>query len=154
MIRLLCIGLWAACIASGAGYAGLWWQMREKPAAASETGEHSGHGALQQVKTRSVSVPMIAEGEVQGYIVAQFTFMADGEALKASAVPPEPFLLDEAFRAIYQSPVTDFRHIEKFDLAALTRILVERMRERLGAPIVRDVLVQEFTYVSKADIRK
>ena len=153
-MRMLFIGLWAACIASGAGYAGLWWRMREKTGAAAEIVDHGEHGALQQVKTRSVSVPMIAGGEVQGYIVAQFTFTADAAALKASAVPPEPFLLDEAFRAIYQSPTTDFRHLDKFDLAGLKSTLVERMRERLGAAIIRDVLVQEFTYVSKADIRK
>ena len=155
MIKLLLIGLWAASIASVAGYAGLWWQLhRGGDAGIAEPAHGSGEAALQQVKTRSISVPMIANGEVQGYIVAQFAFLADAAMLKGSAVPPEPFLLEEGFRAIYASPTTDFQHLEKFDLASLTKTLVERMRERLGSDLVREVLVQEFTYVSKADIRK
>lgn len=157
MIRLLLIGLWAAGIALCAGYAGLWWQLRAEAGdqTTSAGPEHAAaQGVLQQVKARSISVPMLANGEVQGYIVAQFAFMADAAALKSAPLPPEPFLLDEAFRAIYASPVIDFRHLEKFDLTRLTDMLVERLRERLGADLVKHVLVQEFTYVSKADIRK
>ena len=61
--------------------------------------------------------------------------------------------MDEAFRTLYVERV-DFRHLEKYDVAALTKMLLAKVNQRLGGEIVRDVLVEQFNYVPKAEISK
>ena len=60
-------------------------------------------------KTKVINVPMIAEGSVQGYIVAQLVFTADAKVLRQLPVPPEAFVVDEAFRSIYGDQKTRFQ---------------------------------------------
>ena len=58
-------------------------------------------GGLDYVKTNIMSVPIISDGAIQGYLIAQFVFTADGKVLRQLSVPPELFLTDEAFRTIF-----------------------------------------------------
>lgn len=150
MIRLILIGVWAACIASAASFGASYWSANRTLVSPDA---HAAPG-LELKKTKTLNVPMVANGEVQGYIVAQFAYTADANTLKAQTVPPDVYLMDEAFREIYASSNLDFRRLEKYDLTGLAKTLVERMKKRLGADVVRDVLVQDFNYVSRADIRK
>ena len=157
MLKLGLIGLWAALVASLAGFAGSLWQARqaEGPLSAQAGDGHATSAeGLELKKTRSINVPMLADGEVKGYIVAQFAYTADAKTLKQLTVSPEMYLLDEAFREIYASPSLDFGHLEKYDLTTLAKSLIERMRVRLKADIVKDVLIQDFNYVARADIRR
>ena len=66
MIRLLLTGLWVCILTAGASYAVAFWK---------ETGSLLPHkeeyiGGLQYHKTRVLSVPMVENGSVQGYIIA------------------------------------------------------------------------------------
>lgn len=62
-------------------------------------------GDLVRKKTMPLNVPMIANGIVEGYIVAQFIYLADTQSLKELSVPPDDFINDEAFRALYSGQV-------------------------------------------------
>jgi len=104
---------------------------------------------IQLQKTRVINVPMIADGAVQGFIVAQFGFTIDPVALKQISVPPEVFLLDEAFRAIYTDNNLDFKHLDKYDINKLTTLLKQKTNERLGENLIKEVLIQDFTFISK-----
>ncbi|WP_038034970.1 hypothetical protein [Thermopetrobacter sp. TC1] len=109
--------------------------------------------ALEQLKTDIISVPMIADGEVKGYVLARFVYVVESDKLKKLSIQPDPLLVDEAFRIIYATPVRDFQRIEKYDLAALTKRLKESVNKRLGMDLVREVLVDSINYVSKSEIR-
>ena len=87
-------------------------------------------------------------------MIAQFSFTVDKTAAKQLAVSPEPILLDEAFRAIYSDDRLNFRHLEKYDLDRLTKDLIGRVRQRLSSDAVRDVIVQEFNFVSLSDLKR
>ena len=117
MIKLLLVGMFGALMASVTSYAGVYWQTH-KSGVAHETAAPEG---LELRKTKVMNVPMVAKGEVQGYIVAQFGFTAEAKVLKSLSVPPEVFLMDEAFREIYASPNVDFQHLETFDLPRACR---------------------------------
>lgn len=149
MIKLLLSGVWVCAITLASTYASVSWRAdRSDPGAASEnlTG-------VNYEKTGAINVPMIADGGVQGYVVAQFVFTADAATLKGLSVPPGPFILDEAFRTIYADERIDFRHLEQFDLATLTHGIVERVNARFRTELVQDLLVEQFTYVSKDEVR-
>jgi len=78
----------------------------------------------------------------------------DKTAAKHLPVSPEAILLDEAFRAIYSDGRLNFCHLEKYDLDRLTQDLIGRVRQRLSSDAVKDVIVQEFNFVSLSDLKR
>jgi hypothetical protein len=101
-----------------------------------------------------ISVPVIANGKVQGYIMAQFAFTIEGAALKRLPVKPDVYLIDEAFKILYSSDLLDFRQVKTQELPAVSKMIMDNTNNRLGGAIIRDVLVQEFTYLSKDQVRR
>ena len=147
MIKLLITGIWVCLVTAGAIYAGAAWRAGTPIVSANAHLQ-----GLEHKRTRTISVPMIADGTVQGYITAQFVYTMDAETAKKLAVPADVFLLDEAFRAIYGDEKLDFRHLDKIDLTKMTKLLLERVNARLNADMIKDVLVHEFNYVSMAEL--
>lgn len=147
MIRLLASCAWICVVTAGAAYVAGSLQ-RNVP---ETTDAHKSFESLEHKKTQPINVPMIANGKIEGYVVAQFVYLADAHNLKQMSVPPDVFIADEAFRALYSAPI-DFQHLEKYDIGALTSGLVDKVNQRLGVDIVKAVLVEEFIFVPKRDI--
>ncbi len=142
-MKLLAIGVWVILVALGTTYGVAVYlpaMSSSKPAAAL---------ALQYNKTRAMNVPMIAKGVVQGFMVVQLGYTVDATVLKGLQLPPEVYLLDEAFRSLYADTTLDFKNLTTFDLPKFTAHLVTVTNERLGAPVLKDVLIDQFSYVSK-----
>jgi hypothetical protein len=143
-------GIWACAITAATSYGVAYWKA-------------SGHTflpkeeylqGLEYEKTRVLNVPMIADGSVQGYIVAQFVFTIDAKTHRQMTVPPEAFVVDEAFRTIYGDETLDFRSLGRQDLSGLTTTIRERVNQRIQADVIQEVLIEEFNYVSKEDLRR
>ena len=107
---------------------------------------------MEYKKLPAISIPMIADGAVQGYVVAELGYTYDQNA--KAPVPPDAYLLDETFRKVYSDTTIDFRHLEKYDVNGMTRDLAQRVNQRLHAAVVKDVLVQAMNFVPKSDIPK
>jgi flagellar basal body-associated protein FliL len=149
MIKLIVAGVWACLVTLAAFYGTMTWKVAHSvPSAGKEA------VVLETQKTRTISVPIVADGTVQGYVVAQFSYVIDSKALKQAPVPPEVFLLDEAFRTIYSDDKFDFKHLDKYDITKLTKDLVQRVNTRLNADLMKDVLVEEFNFFTKEDAQK
>ena len=144
-MKTLLLGLWAIAVALGASYAVAFVETPAKTDAA------AGKPALESQKTRAINVPIVAGGAVRGFIVAQFAYTTDAGKTKTLSVSPEVFLLDEAFRTIYADDKLDFLHLDKYDISGLTKQLVVATNTRLGEDVVHDVLVQDFTFISKEE---
>jgi hypothetical protein len=149
MMRLIASCVWIIVVTSASGYVSSTW--RSWGAESGTPGRKSGN--LERIKTMPINVPMIANGDVEGYIVAQFVYLADTRKLRELSISPDDFITDEAFRTLYSSEV-DFNHLQKYDLERLTKILVQKINQRMGMKIIKDVLVEEFTYVSKREISR
>ena len=61
--------------------------------------------------------------------------------------------LDEALRAIYSNGKVDFSRLERVDIDALLKTVKTGVNARLGGELVKDVLVKEFNYVRKDQLR-
>lgn len=146
MIRLIVSCGWI-CAVTALSITVVFWLRLGAPGTTTDKPAES----LEHKKTQAINVPMIANGKIEGYVVAQFVYLADAHSLKQLAVPPDVFVADEAFRTLYSTSV-DFRHLDKYDLGALARTLVAKVNQRLGADIVKDVLVEQFIYVPRSDI--
>jgi len=109
---------------------------------------------LAMIKTHMVSVPILMDGQVLGYVVTRLEFTADSELVKLSSVQPEAFVADEAFRRIYETAPDDFRKNRKQAFNELTASIVAGVNERLGRPVVKDVMIDTWTYLSKQDMMR
>ena len=149
MMKIVIAGIIAALAALGANFGMSSWRQAHPPGAAAETKKEV---KIEQRKTPTMNVPIVKEGAVQGYVIAQFVYTVDADAVKTLSLPPEAYLIDEAFRALYSDDKLDFRKLEKYDLTNLTKQLLHRVQERMGNDVVKEVLVQEFNFVAKDDL--
>jgi hypothetical protein len=150
MTRLILTGVWACLVTVGASLGISYW-MESRATTAPKQDYIEG---LVYEKTKVINVPMIADGGVQGYIVAQLVFTADAKVLRQIPVPPEAFVVDEAFRRIYGDQKLDFKNLARYDLAQFTQSVKTQVNKRLQSDVLQEVLVQDFNYVSKDQIRR
>jgi hypothetical protein len=156
VIKLILVGLWACAITLSSCWAVVSWTAASKLAESEQAHGHGGDksgSTLEHVRTKMISVPIIAEGAIQGYVIAQFIFSIDAKQLKQLSIRPEAILLDEAFKVIYAGEAIDFRNIKKQDLPAMLKSINEGVNKRFGSQIVESVLIQELNYISKAEAR-
>jgi hypothetical protein len=150
MMKVLLVGLWVCLVAMGSTYASVLWHASRPPP---QEGDRPAEG-LETLKTRLISVPVIAKGSIQGYMMAQFAFTIEGKTLKQLAVKPDAFLIDEAFKILYGSNLLDARQVKPEELATVSKMIMDNTNKRLGSTVIRDVLIQEFTYLSKDQVRR
>ena len=146
--RLLILGVWICGVTLVSGHLALTWRAEAPPA--SETPFFEG---LEYEETALIHVPIIANGEVQGYVAAQFVFTADAHTMRQMTVKPHAYVRDEALRAIYSNAKVDFARLERVDIDALLKTVKTNVNARLGGDLVKDVLVKEFNYVRKDQLR-
>jgi len=150
MIRLFMTGAWVCLITLGAAYG-----ISEWIASGGKLIERKEYlEGLEYEKTRVINVPIVSDGAVQGYISAQFVFTVDARTVRQLSVPPDPFVVDEAFRRIYAEERIDFRSVKKQELASLLKAIKQDVNARMQANIVQDIMIEEFNYISKDDLRK
>jgi hypothetical protein len=149
MLKLIAIGLWVAGVTATAAYVSAGY-MAEGPHQSAGQEDYKG---LEQLKTEMTSVPMIRGGVITGYVVIQLTFAADIGKLEELKLEPQPFLVDAAFRAIYDSPETNFAKLKPADIDKLTAKIAAEANQRIGTELVKHVLIQQLNYVRKEDIR-
>jgi hypothetical protein len=150
MIRLFLTGTWVCIITLAAAYGiSQWVASGGKLIARKDYLE-----GLEYEKTRVINVPIVADGVIQGYISAQFVFTVDAKTVRQLTVPPDPFVVDEAFRRIYSEERIDFKNVKKQELASLLKSIKQDVNARMQANIVQDVLIEEFNYISKDDLRR
>ena len=147
--RVIASCVWLIAATSVSAYVTATWNSGD----ARDSPQAKQSGAIRRNKTAPINVPMISNGNVQGYIVAQFVYLTDESSLHELSVPPDDFIADEAFRELYTSNV-DFKHLEKYDVERLTKLLAQKTNLRLEKDIIKDILVAEFTFVHAREVSK
>ncbi|MEE7476580.1 hypothetical protein [Methylobacterium hispanicum] len=147
-MKVLVTGLWICAVTIASCYGAVTWGgglFAKKTEAYLE--------GLQYQKLAPINIPMIAEGRVQGYVIAVLVFTADARLMHTLPVPPNAFVVDEAFRQIYADPSLDFRKLAKYDITRRLAEVRSAVNGRLGAEVVKDVLVDEMNFVPKREVR-
>jgi len=145
MIKMLLLAFWASAIAIFASSATSNWLTTRAATAAVAAGEK----VFDYRKTRIMNVPIVNDGALQGYVIVQFIYGIDAKAAASMNVSPDAFIMDDAFRILYGDPSLDFRHLDKYDMATLTNRLKAMLDDRLGAGLIKEVLLQDFSYMPK-----
>jgi hypothetical protein len=150
MAKLVLVGFWACLMTLASSYAATY----VKGVLARSASAEQAAASLEYKKTKEFTVPKISNGGVQGYIIVQLSYSLDPALQKSVIAPPEAFLLDEAFRYIYNDDAIDFSNLKKYDLQKLTKTLMDNVNTRLNCALVKDVLISEFNYMPKSDVKK
>lgn len=149
MIKTLLVGLWVCIVALGSSY--FFIQTNNSNAAHGPSEEEA--AAIEFIKTDMVSVPIIKEGKVQGYLVAQLSFAVNKVESAKLGFEPTPYLVDVAYRTLYDSSAVDFSKLRPQDLTSLSKKISQGVNEKLGKEIVKDVLMNEINYVPRDEVR-
>jgi len=149
MIRIIAIGLWICAVAFGSLYFSFQKGMLPSDEVATSP---AGFGGLDYVKTDVMSVPIIANGSVAGYIVTQLVYTLDSNIRKKLTVPLEFFISDEIFRKFYGS-YSDTKDVEKVSFEDVRASIITDINSRFPEPVIQDLLVEQFNYISAAEIR-
>lgn len=148
MIKFLAVGLWACLVTVATTFGVIEWQKRQASAV-----DAAPEKKIEEIRTKGINVPIIDDGVIQGYIIAQFVFSVDGNELKKLPINPEAYLLDEAFKTIYAGEKVNFKQMKKQDLPQLAKMLGDNVNKRLGLPIVQDVLIDQLAYIPQKEVR-
>jgi len=149
VIRMILLAFVACLSTVGGVYGAVTW----KSSTNTGTSQDESH-KLQMLKTPMVSVPILSDGQVLGYVVTRLQFAADAELLKESSVQPEAFVADEAFRLIYETTPKDIKAGRKNALKELSENIASGTNARLGRNVVKDVMIDSWTYLSKQDMMR
>ena len=150
MIKHLFLGFWICALALGSTYATV--VMTAKPADEAH-GQDVGKVALEQVQTKRLSIPIIGDGRMKGYVLAQFVFHVNAKMAKEMSIRPDIFLVDEAFKVIFSGEAVNFKSMEKPDASALGAAIRKNVNERFGTDFLQEVLVQELNFVPQERFR-
>ncbi|MBB5704047.1 hypothetical protein FHS76_003962 [Ochrobactrum daejeonense] len=150
MMRILVIGLWICAVAFGS----LFFAVRQNASWEGGTAlaASGGFGGVDYVKTDVMSVPIIVDGGVAGYVVTQLVYTVDSSIRNKLSVPLEFFINDEIFRKFYGS-YSDTKQVEKVNFEDVRGAIISDLNARFPEPVVKDLLVEQFNYISAEEIR-
>jgi hypothetical protein len=147
MIKTLFVAIWACLILIGASF-GASYIVKLKAGADKAKPEAA---AFETRKSREVSVPIIRDGGVKGYVVVQLNYVVDLEAAKSLPAPPEAFVVDETFQFVYGDEKIDFSHLDKLDLGKMTETLIQRVNTRLRSNVITDMGIIECNFLVNSE---
>ncbi len=150
MMKPMIIGIWA-CVATLAGaYGGVYWRMHANDPAKSAAHEEK----LETRKIKPITVPIIGNGMIKGYILAEFSLVSPKGDPHEHALDPEGYFLDEAYRLIYGWRDKDFTNMPTSDVAEMTRLITEKVNQRLGKEVVKEALVTNFGFIPRDELQR
>ena len=146
MIKALIAGIWAIALTLGAAYFGSTWK-------GSEAHDENKAPPVELVKLKPITVPVVSTGGVEGYLLAVLGYNVEKGKLANPSVPLESILQDESFRTLYGVDAIKYKKPRKSDLAEISKMLVDIMNKRLGADAIKEVLIEELSFVPKESAR-
>lgn len=148
MIKVVVAGIWVCIVTLGAVYFSV--QLATKPPVDEAAAKKA---AVELVKGESITVPLLKEGQVQGYFIGRISFMMDKEKIKGVELPMTEYMTDELFSLLVGNPMIDIVDPKAFKLDEFKTAVREDLNKRLGDEYIASVLVEQLDYMSKDDIR-
>ncbi len=151
MIKLVVAGLWLCVATLGAAF------YAAQPHGGSDAAQAAPSsplmGGLDYVKTEIISVPVVREAAIQGYLLTRLVYTVDPAELRKLSVPAEALLTDEVYTYVYGHPQFDFTREKAIDVDAFRGGVRDSVNARVGESLVHEVMIEQIDFLSKNDIR-
>lgn len=149
MIKIVMIGLWVCLAALGSSYASAYWVSGR-----SAVEEEPYLEGLEYRKLEPITIPMVSDGTIKGYVVAKIVYTADAATLRELKVEPDPFVIDAVFREIYTNGQVEFGKLSKYNLPEIALSVKESTNSRLNYAVIQDILLEGLNYIDRKDMRR
>jgi hypothetical protein len=110
-------------------------------------------GGLDYVKTDIISVPLIRNSAVEGYLLTKLVYTVEPEELKKLSIPAEALITDQVYSYLYMNPQIDFTKDSTLDVDAFRKNIRDSINARVGEELVHEVLIDQVDFLSKDEIR-
>lgn len=149
MFKYLAAGL-VGCVAV---VAGIWLgAFLMAPDAPSEEGESDPE--FSQVSSDINGIPVLQNGQVVGYFVIKVSSVIDRNSVHWPVEDLKPPLMDAAIRAVADFATNGIQQINSVQMKSLTNAILANAAANLGQDAVKAVHVEQFNYVTKAEVRE
>lgn len=148
MIKLILTGAWVCLVTLGAVYFSV--QLGTAPPADPKGEEKA---PLELVRGEAVTIPVIADGTVQGYFVGRLSFMVDKKKEEIAQYPLPQYMTDALFDLLAGSDATKLGGKGSFDAEKFRATIKADINKKIGEPLVDQVFIEQLDYLSKDEIR-
>lgn len=148
----MAIAAWACFVLVSAGIAVSYYQHSSQNHASGKFMKAA--PGTETIKIRQISVPLMKNGAIQGYVVAKFSAVITLQKVKDFRPAIEELIVDEIIKEIFLMSASDVSGGGKSNLSNLTMAISKNINIRVASELVQDVLINEFAFVEKAHARK
>jgi len=149
MIKSALFAIWACAVVLGASVeVGAFLKSRAQATSAAAVA-----AASETRKTKEINIPILRDGGVKGYVVLQLSYVVDVVEAKKLPVDPDPYVIDEAFRYIFDDEQIDFAHLDRIELDKMLRALTFRVNTRTKSQVITDMGVLECNFLLNAEAK-
>ena len=100
-----------------------------------------------------MTVAIVRNNEVRGYIILELSFAMDPDASDDMTKPLELVLNDRIIESLHEDRSIDIFKLDEFDIKAFAERLVTSVNAKMGKDLLKQVLIQDINFVSKEDVR-
>lgn len=148
MGKLIVLGIMVIASTLGGGFVARYLAAPAAPgeiAAVEETIEHA--------RLDPVSVPIVRNGKISGYVVANVAFSAVAADLKDHKDELALFVNEAAFQALYEEQSFDFSALRRAQLGELATRIQNSANGRLGGRRVRAAVIESLNFLTPQEVR-
>lgn len=147
MVRMLLLGLVVVIATLGGSYAAMQFP-RGTPGTAEDAGEKA-----EVVKLDPVSVPVVRDGTIQGYVIGRFAFSAPATAVRKDKDALVLYVSEGIFRSVYEEEGLDFTALKIVDVDKLIERMVAKTNARIGHPTITQIFVESMNFLAHDAVR-
>ncbi|MHC5308390.1 hypothetical protein [Bartonella sp. LJL80] len=149
MIKIVAVGLWVCLVALGTLMLGI--KMNSVPSTATAATDTTPR--IDYDRTDVISVPIMVNGKVNGYIISQLVYTVDANVKAKISVPLGLFVNDEVFRAFFGA-YSDTREVERVKFDDVKKQIIDGVNQRFPEPVIKDLIVEQFNFISADQVRE
>jgi len=148
MVKMILIGVLVALSTLGGSYAGMMLAHSSSRAA-----EHAEVEALEIVKFESLSIPVLRNGKVHGYVLGRFAFGASPSEVKKNRTAMTMYVSEAVFTSIYEEDSIDFSALRPLQVDALAERIVKKANGRIGQPLIKQAFIENLSFLGQEEVR-
>ena len=149
MVRMLLLGLVVVLSTLGGSYAA----MKIPQATSGSSGKEQVVEAVTIVKLDPVSVPVVRDGKIQGYVLGRISFSTSASEAARYKDALILYVNEAIFRSIYEEETLDFSSLKPIGVEALVGRVVEKANARIGRNAIAQVFVENMNFLAHEAVR-
>lgn len=149
MIKFIAAAIWICMATVGA----VFYSFQSAGEAGADKPPKPLLGGLDYVNTNVISVPLLRNSAIEGYLLTKLVYTVEPEQLKKLSVPAEALITDQVYSYLYMNPQIDFTNKAEFDINAFKEAIRTSINARVGEKLVHEILVDQIDFLRKDEIR-